>query len=204
SAPRARPPSPPRSTPRVASRRCWSSEGALVSRRGCAAPQPAEKGLRLVRVTEADAPTLRPRRARLSRRTRILLIVGVAVALVLALVAGLLIATSLAQQAAADERRAAARAVTEARSALDDAARRIDTAAGSLDEAITAADAGLAVAGPGLDDAARPALQGARDDAAEVREAEGEADGMYGDEVVAQPDDDSATASALRRQAELY
>lgn len=155
-------------------------------------------------MTEADAPTLRPRRARLSRRTRVLLIVGGAVALVLALVAGLLIATSLAQQAAADDRRAAAKAVTEARNALDDAVRRIDTATGSLDEAITAADAGLAVAGPGLDDAARPALQGARDDAAEVREAEGEGEGMYGDQIVAQPDDDSATASALRRQAELY
>ncbi len=157
-------------------------------------------------MTEADAPTLRPRRAHLSRRTRILLIVGGAVALVLALVAGLLIATSLAQQAAADERRAAAKALTEARSALDDAVRRIDTATGSLDEAITAADAGLAVAGPGLDDAARPALQGARDDAAEVREAEAEAEGegMYGDQIVAQPDDDGATASALRRQAELY
>ncbi|HET8896598.1 MAG TPA: M15 family metallopeptidase, partial [Protaetiibacter sp.] len=69
---------------------------------------------------------------------------------------------------------------------------------------IAATDAGLALTGAGLDDAARPALQEARDAAADVHQTDGETDGMYGDQIVARPGDDSATASALRRQAELY
>jgi len=136
----------------------------------------------------------------MSRRTRILLIAGGAVVLVIALVAGLLVAT----QAAADERRAAETAATEAKGALDDAVDRIGTAAASLETAIAATDAGLALTGAGLDDAARPALQEARDAAADVHQTDGETDGMYGDQIVARPGDDSATASALRRQAELY
>jgi D-alanyl-D-alanine carboxypeptidase len=157
-----------------------------------------------MRVTEADAPLLRPRRTRMSRRTRILLIAGGAVVLVIALVAGLLVATNVATQAAADERRAAETAATEAKGALDDAVDRIGTAAASLETAIAATDAGLALTGAGLDDAARPALQEARDAAADVHQTDGETDGMYGDQIVARPGDDSATASALRRQAELY
>ena len=58
-------------------------------------------------MTEADAPTLRPRRARPSRRARILMIAGGAVVLVLALVAGVLVAVNVDAQAAAGERHAA-------------------------------------------------------------------------------------------------
>jgi D-alanyl-D-alanine carboxypeptidase len=140
----------------------------------------------------------------MSRRTRILLIAGGAVVLVVALVAGLLVATNVATQAAADERRAAETAATEARDALDDAVDRISTAATSLEAAIAATDASLALTGAGLDDAARPALQEARDAAADVHETEGDTVGEYGDRIVARPGDDSATASAFRRQAELY
>jgi D-alanyl-D-alanine carboxypeptidase len=155
-------------------------------------------------VTDADAPAPAPPRARLSRRTRALLIVGGAVVLVLALVAGLLIAKGVDAQRAADERRAAENAATEAKHALDDAVARIDTTATTLGETIAAADAGLAIVGAGLDEAARPALLEARDSATDVQESDGKKDGFFGDQIVARPGDDSATASALRRQAELY
>jgi D-alanyl-D-alanine carboxypeptidase len=159
-----------------------------------------------VRVTEPDVPLLRPRRARLSRRTRTLLIVGGALVLVLALVAGLLIAKMVDAQNAADELRAAQDAVADAETALDDAVDRIGTADTGLTALIAATDAGLAIAGAGLVDDARPALQEARDEAAGTLESDGGSDGLLsGDQHVNPPSgDDRAQAAALRRQAKLY
>jgi D-alanyl-D-alanine carboxypeptidase len=140
----------------------------------------------------------------MSRRTRTLLIVGGAVVLVLALVAGLLIAKMVDAQNAADELRAAQDAVAGAEAELDDAVDRIATAATALDTAIAATDAGLALTGAGLDDAARPALQQARDDADAVRTADGGSTPLFGDEVVTVPSgDERARAAALRHQAKL-
>ncbi|MGN6272196.1 MAG: D-alanyl-D-alanine carboxypeptidase family protein [Protaetiibacter sp.] len=155
-------------------------------------------------MTEADAPALRPRRARLGRRARILVIAGGAVLLVLALVAGVLVAVNIDAQAAAGERRAAERAVADAEDALDTALERIGAASTALGASIDATDEGLTITGAGLDEAALPALREARAAAGEVRDADGDPVGFFGDRRVAAPEgDDRAAASALRLQAKL-
>src|SRR5690606_1576476 len=71
---------------------------------------------------------------------------------------------------------------------------------------VAASDAALAITGAGLDEAARPALQTARDDAGAVQQADGsEVQTLYGDQLVKIPQgDDRAAARAYRHQAELY
>src|SRR5690606_15506665 len=68
-------------------------------------------------TAEAQTPETR----KLSRRTRILLVVGGAIVLVLALVAGLLIAKTVNDQAAAEELRSARASAADAEASLDDA-----------------------------------------------------------------------------------
>jgi len=177
---------------------------------GVATP-PSEPATEVLAAAETPAPQLRPRgtrrgRTRLTRRGRIVLFVGLAVVLVLALVAGLLVATALDDQAAAEELRTAQQTVADAESSLRDATARIDVAALALDELVTATDAGLAVEGTGIDKKATAALQAARDTAVEVQQADGsEVAGLYGDQQVTVPeDDDRAAAAAHRQQAELY
>lgn len=159
----------------------------------------------------ADEPLRRPRRgrSRAQRRRRALLIGGGALLLVIALIAGFLVAENLGTQAAAEELRAAEQAERDARAELTAAVTRIETASTELTDAIAATDAGLALSGAGLDEAARPPLQTARDDAAAVLEADGlngadGADELYGD-VTVRPDGDGdrARAEAHRAQARL-
>lgn len=139
----------------------------------------------------------------MTRRARTLVIGGGAVVLVLALVAGVLVATQLDARAAAEELRAAEKAEATARGELDSALDRIEAAASELGHLIAASDAGLGVAGAGLDEAARPALQAARDDAAAVLEADGVA-GLFGDaRVRPEGGGDRARAAAHRENAEL-
>jgi len=158
-------------------------------------------------TSETQTSTARKPEARsLSRRTRILLIAGGAIVLVLALVAGLLIAKTVNDQAAVEELRSARASAADAEASLDDAVAAIDTSAAELDELVAASDAVLAITGAGLDEAARPALQTARDDAGAVQQADGsEVQTLYGDQLVRIPQgDDRAAADAYRRQAELH
>lgn len=155
-------------------------------------------------MTDAEEPTATPPapRRRLGTRARVLLIAGGAVVLVLAIVAGLLVANALAAQAAAAELRAAEAALAEAEAAFDDAQHGVDETAAELDTLVAAVDAALAITGAGIDDATRPALQAARDTAAEVAETES-APGLEGDthRSAAPGADDREKARVARAQA---
>lgn len=156
----------------------------------------------MTETAPAEQPSQRPRRARMSRR-RTLLIAGGAIALVLVLVAGLLIGKTIDEHGAAAELRAAQEAEADAQRALDSALERLDAAATGLEQTIAATDAGLSLTGAGLDEAARPALQTARDDAASMLETDA-AGGLRGDvRVQANGEGDRARAAAHRAQAEI-
>ncbi|QNO38447.1 M15 family metallopeptidase [Protaetiibacter sp. SSC-01] len=136
------------------------------------APQP-EQELRRPRDNRGGSPKLR-----LTKRGRVLLIVGIAVAVVVALVAGLLVANAIGAQSAADELASAQGAATDADAELASATAAADESVAALTALVAVADAGLAIAGEGLDEAARPALQEARDAAQTVATEVAEASGL--------------------------
>lgn len=141
-----------------------------------------------------------------ARRGRILLVIGLAVVVVLALIAGLLVAQAHDEQAAAEELRTAQETVAAAASSLDAARERVGGAALTLDTIVAATDAGLAVEGTGITQEAHAALKAAHDTAVAVQQTDGSAVlGMYGDQQIPIPDgDDRAAAEAHRQQAALY
>ncbi|TPX00587.1 hypothetical protein FJ656_32025, partial [Schumannella luteola] len=122
---------------------------------------------------------LRPRRARMRTRTRVMIIAGGAALMVLALVAGALVG----QRIADDDRRAAQQELADAEAARAAATARVETAAQELEARVTATDAALAITGAGLDDAARPALQAARDAVAGTARTDGADAGMLPDDT---------------------
>lgn len=154
---------------------------------------------------EPDAAPLPRRERRMSARTRALLIGGGAAVLVLAIVAGLVVANRLDAQAAADERRTAETEAADAARAFDAATASAEEAHATLTELVASADAALAVTGAGIDETARATLQSARDaaDAAARDDAEpsGVADVPKTSELDAS--DDRSFAVAVRELTEL-
>jgi len=156
----------------------------------------------------ADAAPLRPRerqgRLRLTKRGRILLIAGIAIVVVLALVATLVIANRLGEQAAADERASAQTAATKAEKAFDAASADATDAATGLAELVAGASSGLTVQGEGLDETARAPLQEAIDAANTVATDDAEPSGLaeVPDADVAPGADDRTAAAAFRARAD--
>lgn len=102
---------------------------------------------------------------RLTKRGRVLLIAGIAVAVVVALVAGLLVANALDGQNAAAEL-ADAQALAERNEEDLEAARAdVDGYLAELADLVVEADAGIAITGAGIYDVTLDALVAARDDA---------------------------------------
>gem|GEM_PF-1356572 len=161
------------------------------------APTPASEApaTRRERRT-AEQPDERSPQPKPARRGRILLIVGGAIVLVAALVAGALIAVNAHRAAQEEALHSAEEAALQSRAALDEAIDRVTTSAAALDELIAATDAAITVTGEGIDDDARAVFREAHDAAVQVQEADGTAvETDYITEQLPVPSDDLASAT---------
>lgn len=168
----------------------------------------------LVPATAATSPgevLRRPRdnrgrrsKLRITKRGRVLLIVGIAVVVVLALVAGLLVANTLARQGAAAELEDARTAATEAERDFHAATTAAEETLATLTSLIEAAEAGLAITGAGLDEAARAPFTESIETAKAAATADAEPAGLAeAPDAAADPSpDERANAEAFRERAE--
>jgi D-alanyl-D-alanine carboxypeptidase len=153
---------------------------------------------------ELRAREERPPRLRLTTRGLILLIAGAAVVVVLAIVAGAVIADRVGAQAAADERRSAQSDAADAEKAFEAASSGATDAVAALTALAAEAASGLAIQGAGLDDAARSPLQEAVDAATTVATDDAEPGQLVEvpDAKVAPGADDRTAAAAFRARAD--
>ncbi|RQP09286.1 MAG: hypothetical protein EAS51_12030 [Microbacteriaceae bacterium] len=136
---------------------------------------------------------------RLTKRGRVLLIAGIAVAVVVALVAGLLVANAVDGQNAAAELEDARAAAAEAEHEYDAATTAADESLSALTELIAEADAGLAITGAGLDEESRTSLAQSREEADAAATADAEAA-----ELLDVPDATVDAAIGARENAEAF
>ncbi len=176
-----------------------ADEPTEVLTRATTSPPDREQELRRPRDNRGRPPKLR-----LTKRGRVLLIVGIAAAVVIALVASLLVANAIGGQSAAAELDDARTAAAEAERGLDTATTAADDAVADLTALIATADGGLAITGAGLDEAARPFLVDARDTAELAATADAEPAGLVEvpDAAVDPARDDRANAEAFRARAD--